>query len=119
LIRARSPRTHHSTLLHFLIERGIDIGERHRGETALHVAAYGGHADVVSLLLTRGAPLTAEDEVWGGTPLGWVFYAWSNLPDDVERDRYYRVIEPREWLDDERIVEDARMLAALGRGRSE
>jgi hypothetical protein len=121
-------RTHHSTLLHFLIERGIDIGEGHRGETALHVAAYGGHADVVSLLLTRGAPLTAEDEIWGGMPLGWVFYAWSNTPDDVERDRYYRVIEllidagatvQPEWLDDEGIVEDARMLAALGRGRSE
>jgi len=118
----------HLAVVMFLIDHGIDISERHRGETALHVAAYGGHAEIVALLLARGAPVNVEDEMWAGTPLGWAFYAWSNPPDDGKRDRYYRVIEllidagaivRPDWLHDERLVDDVRMLAALARGRSE
>jgi hypothetical protein len=117
----------HIDVVRFLIDRGVDVGERHRGETALHVAAYGGHAEIVALLLERGAPLTVPDEVWSGTPLGWALHAWSYPPDGANPDRYYRVVDlligagatvPSEWLDDERIASDARMLAALGPGCS-
>ena len=117
----------HLDVVRFLIDRGIDVGERHRGETALHVAAFGGHGDVVALLLKCGAPVNVEDEVWAGTPLGWALHAWGNLPDGVEPDRYYEVVDlligagakvDPKWVDDEHVSSDARMLAALGRGRS-
>jgi len=110
----------------FLLEKGIDVCERHRGETSLHVAAYGGHTEIVRLLLERGAPIDAEDEVWAGTPLGWALHAWSTTPADERPDRYYEVVAllvgagatlRPEWLDDDAIGSDTRMLAALNRGR--
>ena len=113
-------------VVRFLLEKGIDVTERHRGETSLHVAAYGGHVEAVALLLQRGAPVEAEDEVWASTPLGWALYAWSNLPPDANRFRYYDVVARLvaagatvrpEWLDDDAISNDRRMLAALDRGR--
>jgi hypothetical protein len=118
----------HTEVVRFLLDRGIDVGERHRGETPLHVAAYGGHEEIVSLLLAHGAPVDARDEVWDNMPLGWALFAWANDSNAAERSRYYEIVEhliaagatvPRRWLDDEQISGDARMLAALGRGRSE
>jgi hypothetical protein len=118
----------HIDVVGFLLDRGIDVGERHRGETPLHVAAGGGHVEIVAVLLQRGASVDAEDEVWAGTPLGWALYGWTNLPAGVTPDRYYAVFDlligagakaPPEWLDDERVDSDARMVAALGRRRSE
>lgn len=118
----------HVDVVRFLIDRGIDVGERHRGETALHVAAGGGHVEIVALLLTRGARVDARDEVWDGTPLGWALFGWTNDSDAAQRSSYYEVVErliaagaavPEQWLDDEQISGDARMLATLGRGRSE
>lgn len=118
----------HVDVVRFLIDRGIDVGERHRGETALHVAAGGGHVEIVALLLTRGARVDARDEVWDGTPLGWALFGWTNDSDAAQRSSYYEVVErliaagaavPEQWLDDEQISGDARMLATLGRGRPE
>ena len=118
----------HIDVVRFLIDRGIDVGERHRGETPLHVAAGGGHLEIVMLLLARGAPLEVQDEVWDGTPLGWALFGWGNEPDAAQRGRYYEVVDrliaagahvPAPWLDDEKISSDTRMLAVLGRGRSE
>ncbi len=117
----------HVEVVRFLLERNVDVTQRHRGETPLHHAAYGGHAEIVALLLQHGAPVNVEDETWAGTPLGWALYAWSNLPADATSDRHYQVVDRLiaagaavrpEWLDDERIGADARMRAALRRGRS-
>ena len=109
-------------VVRFLLERGIDVTERHRGETSLHVAAFGGHVETVSLLIQRGAPVGAEDETWAATPLGWAVYAWSMLPPGASPDRYHEVVgllvgagapvRP-EWLDDDAITRDPSMLAAL------
>ena len=44
---------------------------RNHGNTALHWAAYGAHADIVRLLLDRGAPLDVRDQSFDGTPLDW------------------------------------------------
>jgi hypothetical protein len=118
----------HIDVVRFLVERNVDVAERHRGETGLHLAAYGGHADIVAVLLEHGAPVTAEDEVWANTPLGWALYAWANPPDAANPDRYFAVVDlliaagarvDPAWLDDEQVSGDARMLAALGRARSE
>jgi hypothetical protein len=66
--------------------------------------------------------------MWDGTPLGWALFGWANDTDAARRSRYYDVIDlliaagaavPAQWLDDEQISGDARLLAALGRGRSE
>ena len=117
----------HIDVVRFLLERGIDVGERHRGETPLHVAAYGGYVEIVGLLLTRGAPVEARDEVWDGTPLGWALFGLANGSHEAKRSRYYAVVErliaagavvPPQWLDDERVRGDERLLAALGHDRS-
>jgi hypothetical protein len=116
----------HLDVVRFLLDRGIDVGERHRGETPLHVAACGAHAEIVAVLLGRGGPVDAHDEVWDGTPLGWALFAWGNEEDATKRSRYYSVVgrlvaagsvvQP-EWLDEEQISGDERMLSALGRSR--
>ena len=90
------------------------------------MAAGGGHLEIVDALLARGARVDARDEVWDGTPLGWALFGWANETDAARRNRYYEVVDrliasgsavPSQWFDDE-ISGDARMLAALGRGRS-
>lgn len=106
----------------FLLQKGIDIAEIHRGETGLHWAAYGGHAEIVKLLLERAAPVDAKDETWGNTPLGWALYGWGNPPPEGTGSDYYEVVAllvaagataEREWLADEKVRADPRMVAAL------
>lgn len=41
------------------------------GATALHYAAFGGHRDVVQLLVKQGADINACDDRFGATPTGW------------------------------------------------
>jgi hypothetical protein len=73
----------------FLLERGIDVGERHRGETGLHWAAVGGHRDIVKRLLDRKAPVDVKDQTWDSTPLGWALYGWHSASPQQAADRYY------------------------------
>jgi ankyrin repeat protein len=52
--------------------RGGFGGSSHgQGVTALHLAAQHDHADVVGLLLSRGADATVEDALFESTPAGW------------------------------------------------
>ena len=44
--------------------------DRH-GATALHIAAFHGRRDLVSLLLAAGADVNARDDKFGATPSGW------------------------------------------------
>jgi hypothetical protein len=41
------------------------------GATALHHAAFGGHRDVVRVLVEHGAEVNAADSEFGATPAGW------------------------------------------------
>ena len=54
---------------------------------------YGGHVEIVGWLLTRGAPVTARDEVWERTPLGWALFAWAHEADAAKRGRYHEVVD--------------------------
>lgn len=40
----------------------------------IHQAVWGGHLEVVRLLVERGARLDIRDTIYGGTPLGWAEY---------------------------------------------
>jgi hypothetical protein len=112
-----------SRVVDFLLQRGIDVGERHRGATGLHWAALGARAETVKLLLGRKAPVDVEDETWNGTPLGWALHGSLNPSPEIVRDGYYEVAAllvaagsavRAEWLASEKVRADPRMLAALG-----
>jgi ankyrin repeat protein len=107
----------------FLLQRGIDVDERHRGATGLHWAALGARVETVKLLLEHKAPVDAEDETWSGSPLGWALHGWLNPSPEIVRDGYYEVVAllvaagsmvRPEWLASEKVRADPRMLAALG-----
>jgi Ankyrin repeats (3 copies) len=116
-----------TSVVDFLLQRGIDVGERHRGATGLHWAALSARAETVKLLLERRAPVDVEDERWSGTPLGWALHGWLNPSPGIMRNGYYEVVAllvaagsmvRPEWLASERVGADPRMLAALGAKRS-
>jgi ankyrin repeat protein len=48
--------------------------ERSHGYTALHNAAWAGSADLVDLLIARGAPVDVVDPSFQSTPLGFAMY---------------------------------------------
>jgi hypothetical protein len=114
-----------TSVVDFLLQRGMQIDAKvpNHGQTGLHWAAYSAHVDTVKLLLERHAPVDAEDETWGNTPLGWALYGWGHQPTGETPDRYYEVVAlllaagavvKAEWLADEDVRADPRMLAALG-----
>jgi hypothetical protein len=109
-------------VVRFLLGRSVNPAERHGGETGLHCAAYGGHVEIVKLLLERGAPVNIQDEKWAGTPLDWALHGWGNSPPEAARDPYYETVaqlvgagatvDPG-WLSVENLRADPRMLGAL------
>jgi ankyrin repeat protein len=120
----------------FLLQKGMAVAAklRHHGQTGLHWAAYGAHPDMLRVLLQWQAPVTATDDAFDGTPLGWALYAWAGGGPHAGSDRYYQVVNlligagatvDQEWLADSerglplatKIREDARMRAALGTRR--
>jgi hypothetical protein len=120
-----------TSVVGFLVQKGIDVGAQSHGETGLHWAAYSGHSDIVKLLLKRNAPVEVKDQNFGGTPLGWALYGWCNPPPESRPAGYYDVVKlliaagatvDPAWLADpdrelplvRKIRDDPRMLAALG-----
>jgi ankyrin repeat protein len=65
LVRARSPRTHHSTLLHYVGANGVEGWRQRTPANAVHVA---------EVLLNAGAEVDATADMYGGgcTTLGLV-----------------------------------------------
>ncbi len=121
----------HQNVVELLLRRGIkpDPDFMH-GETVLHWAAFGGHAEIVNLLVEAKLSVNAIDRVHGGTPLGWAIYGWNDPAPDFKNARYHEVVERLvragatvdwKWIESpERglflaagLRADARMMAAL------
>src|SRR5262249_30282556 len=130
-----------TSVVEFLLDNGVgrvrlDARLKHDGQTGLHWAAYGGHADIVRLLLEHGAPVGARDQNYDGTPLDWALYAWRGGPDgeanssSYHSGAYYDVVAllvragakvATDWYKDnpdgqrawKKISSDPRMLKAL------
>jgi ankyrin repeat protein len=115
-----------TSVVAFLLQKGIDIDAQPHGETGLHWAAYGGHQGIVKLLLKRNAPLDVKDKRFGGKPLGWALHGWCYPPPEAKRARYHEVValliaagasvDPAKHLDRHQIEKlgvDPRMRASL------
>jgi ankyrin repeat protein len=78
----RAAETGHVAAIGLMLDLGFPV-DAHGGEdggTALHAAAYSGSAEVVRLLLDRGAGLEARDASWDSTPLGWAVVGSGQRP---------------------------------------
>ena len=69
----------HAGVVRTLLDSGEDPNRYnpkagHAHTTPLHQAAWNGHADVVRLLVERGARLDLRDTIHQGTPLGWAVH---------------------------------------------
>jgi len=60
---------------------------QHAHTTPLHQAVWGGHEDVVRLLVERGASLELKDGIHQSTPLGWAEYGGRTAIADYLRAR--------------------------------
>ncbi|MGE5927635.1 MAG: ankyrin repeat domain-containing protein [Gemmatimonadota bacterium] len=111
-----------------MLDRGVAPGARRPsdGNTALHVACYSGYAELVVLLIARGAPLDVLDHVYRTPPCVWALHAWL-VENRTPADRYKVILRmladagariPRERLDDPRITSDAELHATLARRAS-
>jgi len=66
----------HFDAVRMMLEVGWPIDARgQHGATALHWAAFNGHADMVREILRYSPPLEIRDRDFNGTPLGWGIYA--------------------------------------------
>ena len=87
-----------------MLDLGFDIGSARtnpswmQGETALHVAAWRGHLEMVKLLIERGAPLEAKSHS-GATPLAVALNA---------------LVEQSEWTPNEKSIAIATALLNAG-----
>ena len=69
----------HGPIVRLLLDAGEDPSRfnpegYHSHSTPLHQAVWAGHAEVVELLVSRGAPLDRRDTIHLGTPLDWAEY---------------------------------------------
>jgi ankyrin repeat protein len=69
----------HTAIVQLLLDSGEDPDRYnpdgfHSHATPLHQAVWANHADVVRLLVERGARLDIEDTMYRGTPLDWALY---------------------------------------------
>lgn len=109
--------------IRLLMELGVDPGAPGEtdGQTALHVAAYQGDAELVDLLLSQKAPVNVNDAVHGTPPLAWALHAWL-VENRRDPESYIRILTAlvaagavvrREWLDDDRLRANAALYSAL------
>jgi ankyrin repeat protein len=114
-------------VIQYLLDQGIDAATRlprkGDGQSALHVAAYQGHVELVQLLLQRGAPVNLVDETFGTTPVVWALHAWL-VEERGETGNYRQVLKllveagahvQAEHIQDNRLQSDPELFALLSR----
>jgi ankyrin repeat protein len=114
-----------ASVVDYLLDRGLAVDEQltghGEGHTGLHVAAFHGHADVVSALLRRGARTDVIDRTWGTAPLVWAVTGWSRAR-PAEAGPYYEVVSrlvaagasvTPDLLEWDKARADPKMIAAL------
>jgi ankyrin repeat protein len=80
-VLVRAAETGNAAAVELMLDLGFPIDARGEdGGTALHAAAYHGSAEVVRLLVRRGAHLDARDSSWDDTPLGWALVGSGERP---------------------------------------
>jgi Ankyrin repeats (3 copies) len=82
----------HAEIVRSLLDAGVDPNRYnpdgfHSHSTPLHQAVWANHANVVRLLVERGARLDILDTVHSGTPLGWATYGRRTEVADYLRSR--------------------------------
>lgn len=114
-----------SSVVEFLLDHGVKADAKlSGGETGLHWVAFAGHADLVRLLLERGAPVHVMDKTHGGTALDWALYGWgTRRPGDRTQSSYYETVaclaRSGSKVDPNWFVRNAERETAAGRIRSD
>jgi ankyrin repeat protein len=68
----------------FLLNQGVPIQtQANTGQTALHWAVIGGHADTITLLLSRGSQFEARN-MYGGTALGQAQWSAAHADSTID-----------------------------------
>jgi hypothetical protein len=114
-----------TAVVEFIVQTGTPIDTELKGHgeghTALHVAAFHAHVDLVKALLKRGARVDVNDKTWGTPPLVWALTGWRLHP-PPRPERFHEVVAllvgagavvKREWLEKDPIRSDPKMIAAL------
>lgn len=82
----------HAEVVRLLLDAGVDPSVYnpqgfHSHGTPLHHAVWSSHADVVRMLVERGARLDMKDKVYEGTPLDWAIYGERTAVADYLREK--------------------------------
>jgi ankyrin repeat protein len=119
----------HVSVVAFLLDHGVEVDAQPHGATGLHWAAYGGHPEIVKLLLKRKASVRIKDRRFGATLVRWALEGWFYPFPEARHARYHEVVallvaagaQPdAAWMADnlehaeiEKLRADPRMLKAL------
>ena len=76
---ANAAKSNQFELVWLLADLGVDLAATvDRGATALHIASWHGHVEIVRTLSGRGAPVNAKDAIFQVSPLAWAAHGSAN-----------------------------------------
>jgi ankyrin repeat protein len=76
---AGAAKSNQFELVWLLADLGVDLAASvDRGATAMHIASWHGHVEIVRTLIERGAPVNAQDAIFQTSPLAWAAHGSAN-----------------------------------------